>query len=150
MKDGQHNVMKKINDNMMKSISIVGVFLIFPFCNNNKIRMNKLTNSTEINDSLVQQWRNDSLGCKGLRNLNLFEKIYYKYEMDAMSKSEIIKLIGEPNFVYSNPGVEALNYYMTSYCKGSSIDSTKNKCWIQVLILKDKKGTNYIKSCDSE
>ena len=120
----------------------------FHYCSNNK--MNLFNTKNILNDSLISQWRSDSLGCMNVRSFILFEKIYSKYRFDTMGKQSIIYLLGRPNFTYSNENVEGLNYYMDSYCKQNKIDSTKNKCWLSVLILEKQHGNNYIKSCDSE
>jgi len=105
------------------------VVLIFESCifNNpyKKDHIKKISREIKVqqDDSLILQWRNDSLGCKKIRNYEMAVLITRNYDLTHKSTNGIIDLLGKPNKIigFKKNGV-ILRYYYDSCCQNGKVN----------------------------
>jgi hypothetical protein len=89
-------------------------------------------------DSLTQilnDWKQDPFGCKGLRDYNKLKYICLNYQFENINENEIINILGKPDTFTIESNRKTLSYYFSSYCDttGRIIDST-DFCWLSIII----------------
>ncbi|WP_457618868.1 hypothetical protein [Lutibacter sp.] len=89
-----------------------------------------LNNKNQIKDSIVQKWKNDSLGCKSIRNIDMCNDIVNKYDLQNAKSEKILKYLGNPNRIENKVN---WIYYIYSECDSKEIliDSL-DKSWVNI------------------
>lgn len=80
------------------------------------------------NSELVQQWKQDSLGCENRRSKVLAEKIVANLKLENTPKDNFIKFFGTPNVVRNYEGKIILCYYFNSSCVDGSMLKDADTC----------------------
>jgi len=99
-------------------------------------------------DTLLVQWKNDSLGCSGFRTAEKAKSLYKQYDLKLKTSGEIIKLLGKPNKIIGNGTQLSLAYYFDTKCsEGKVIDSIEHCTASFFYINRAKKDCSLSTSC---
>ncbi len=101
-----------------------------------------------LKDSLVINWKLDSLGCTGFRNAKVLQVIFEKYWLYTKGVNEIKLILGKANEEYVNDRYYGFRYYSGNSCVNGKLPFQSEKCWFEVLISKkNEEETGYAKAC---
>lgn len=105
-------------------------------------------NKRSDNDTLLVQWKNDSLGCNGLRTAEKAKALYKQYDLNVKTSNEITEILGKPNKIMDNGTQLSLAYYFDTKCsEGKVIDSIEHCTATFFYIDKAKKDCSLSTSC---
>ncbi len=120
-----------------------GVFIIIFSCENNSSSRDVTNNSSQTivkNDSLIMNWKKDSLGCLMYRRFELAENLFIKYELEGKDVNKIIEVFGKPNEY--NIDIKGtcgeMIYYCNSICYKNKIIDSSEKQWV-LFVFENKK-----------
>ncbi len=103
----------------------ISLFSCTSNANNQKAASIKLDKE---NSELIQQWKQDSLGCENIRSKVLAEKIIINLKLENTPKDNFIKIFGTPNVVRNYEGKIILCYYFNSSCVDGSMLKDADTC----------------------
>jgi hypothetical protein len=84
-------------------------------------------------DSIIKEWRDDSLGCQRLRTLEKVKILIDTFDLLEKYPSELIDLLGKPNKVYSKDTIMSIRYYSQSICNENNNKTSDSLvvCWFE-------------------
>lgn len=119
-------------------IKLIIVFLCnFFFCSCQE-KSNKVIDNENSKNQIINNWKKDSLGCLGLRSLDLAKKIIEDNNLLGCSKENFEDFFGAPNDLIINEEKIALIYYIEARCKNDKLVNGADKCWIQFSFVRNK------------
>lgn len=114
-----HSILNEAMSDSNKILLIAIILLIG--CTPRKEKKQNL--SVQKVDSVLTNWKHDTLGCLGLRyaDRELLNQIVKQLELTGESSSVLISHLGEPNYIdYQEDNWKALIYFMECPTDGSA------------------------------
>jgi len=110
-------------------------FLIISSCTTNKGgKQDDIFLDTSQNKQIelaIKNWKIDTFGCLGYRNLEMVEEIILSNSLLGKTTNTFIEHFGNPNFEYTNLNERGLGYYFYSLCDSNQkINIDSDKGWI--------------------
>jgi len=87
---------------------------------------------------LLNQWREDSVGCLHVRSIERFKRLLDGYLLERKNKDEIVKLLGPPNAEERYPGKLVISYYFNSICAADKVVKGADRSMIELVF--DERG----------
>src|SRR6185312_4871428 len=107
------------------SFGILAFIILLQNCNSGTVE--NVAKSANESDTLLAQWKEDSLGCIGLRTVENARLLFKRYNLQVKTSDDIIALLGKPNKVIDSGNRLSLNYYFDTKCgMGKVIDSIEH------------------------
>lgn len=80
----------------------------------------------------ISRWQNDSLGCKHIRNPELFDKLFIDNKMSSENANKFLEIFGKPNKIekYSDRLVHV--YYYNSVCFNDKLIVNSDKSSVRI------------------
>ena len=117
-----------------KAIKIIFTLLFILFISSfSQIKEEKIKE-----EKILEDWRNDTLGCLGYRNS---EKAIYLRDslgLNAKSKIFVLEKLGIPNFIQENKETEVFKYYFNGICRDGKLIDSVDYCWFEILFISNQ------------
>jgi len=131
---------------MHKSFIVFFIFLSFS-CQEHKDNKSNDLIIANTTDSLLINWRADSLGCMGYRKKSI-GNIFKKYTLVSKGVDEMKRLLGKANEEYVNENYHVFRYYCDNACINNALPAESDKCWFEIrLNNKGENETSYNEVC---
>jgi hypothetical protein len=122
---------------MKKIATIALVLLIFLNCRNGT--KTPVISKENNQDTLLMQWKNDSLGCIGLRTAEKARLLFKQYNLQKKNREAIIEVLGKPNKISDNGSQLSLVYYFDTKCNNGKIIDSIEHCSASFFYIDKKK-----------
>ena len=121
----------------MKEIMIAALLLLITSCTSNiqndSLKADHIVDTTNVADSvkrILSNWRQDSIGCLRLRNIDDGILLVQAFNLDTASREDVIRVLGRPNDEEINDEwVDGITYedclILTYYCWSACVDITR-------------------------
>lgn len=111
---------------------LLAFLILFSFgCREHEGNKNIEIATENTTDSLLINWRADSLGCIGYRKKSI-GTIFEKYTLVSKDVDEIKRLLGKANEEYLNENYHGLLYYCDNTCINNALPAESDKCWFEI------------------
>ena len=110
-------------------------FLFYSLLNCGFYRANSIPNTTQNMsiDSILKEWKIDSLGCKGLRSDSKAMILRDSFNLENQYPRLIIGLLGKPNNYIFGKDYYVIRYYCQTSCNNGIILDKVEHCWVDFI-----------------
>lgn len=91
-------------------------------------------NDTNYN-SIVNDWKIDSIGCTGLRNPNLANKLIRENKLEGGNVNDFEIIFGKPNEIRENLFEKTYVYYFNCGCLNNKKIENSDKCYAEFYFI---------------
>lgn len=129
---------KQTKSMIKMAINLAAIFILYscqPIAKN-KIHSKEETveigamDQTDISE--IYEWKYDSLGCKNLRNPEMFYKLFVDNKMSIENSNKFLMLFGKPNKVEKFNDRLVYIYYYNSICYKNKLKINSDKSSVRV------------------
>jgi hypothetical protein len=86
-------------------------------------------------NSIVNDWKIDSIGCNGLRNPNLANKLIGENKLEGKNVNDFEIIFGKPNEIRESFLEKTYVYYYSSFCKDGKLVKNSDKCYAEFYFI---------------
>lgn len=120
-------------------------FILLQNCGNSNVNLLGKENNA---DTILIQWKADSLGCRGLRTAEKARVLYSQYNLKTKTSNEVTEILGNPNKIIDSETQLSIVYYFDTRCSdGKIIDSIEHCSASFFYIDKKSKDCSLSTSC---
>ena len=94
-------------------------------------------NHPNFDDSKLREWRKDSLGCLGFRNIDMADYICDTLNFKGCNTSFVIEKLGQPNKIFIDKKRQIFTYYVDMSCRDNVFIDSIDYCWIKIEFISD-------------
>jgi len=76
--------------------------------------------------NILNQWKNDSLGCEHYRHKDIAEAVIDSLDLENAWQQDFIKVFGKPNYIIEREGRVVLGYYFDVVCINGRAEISKD------------------------
>lgn len=100
-----------------------------------------------FNDSLLTQWRQDSIGCLKYRTYEIVKQLNTIYQLEKKTSSDLVELLGEPNrIIRTEAKGKVYRYFYNTCCKDGVLDKECDYSWVDFNFETNQSNSNFITS----
>ncbi len=121
----------------IKSIFSVISLLFFISCKSNSIE-NKNLEKINSNQSNLNDWKKDSLGCQHLRNSDLIDRLISENSLMGKSQKDFTNVFGKPNEIKISGNQLFLVYFLNSICEEEKLTADSDKTKVRFKFIQNK------------
>lgn len=96
----------------------------------NILPVDSINNHQTQNDTLLNNWVKDSLGCLHIRNYETGIALSKKYALTSKSNVEVAGVLGTPNKIIVDGKTKVLRYYYNTCCVNGVLSKECDYAWV--------------------